>query len=130
MPAESIATGHPATAATPRSRFVAEALALLLRAAAPERRHVLLGIAWLALAAGLEALGPLAGKFLIDNYLLPRNAALHWPPALSPAGCVTGSWCGWRVSRCAPCSASAKTRTGTCCACPCRSSTMRSPGSW
>src|SRR6185295_15650184 len=47
---------------------------LLLRAGAPERRHVLHGIAWLVVAAGLEALGPLAGKFLIDTYLLPRNA--------------------------------------------------------
>src|SRR4051794_2243604 len=46
------------------------AATLLLRAAAPERLHLLRGVAWLMLAAGLEALGPLVGKFLIDNYLL------------------------------------------------------------
>jgi len=53
------------------------AVALLLHAAAPERRHVLLGTAWLLGAALLEALGPLLGKYFIDQYLLPRHLVLR-----------------------------------------------------
>jgi ATP-binding cassette subfamily B multidrug efflux pump len=53
------------------------AVALLLHAAAPERRHVLLGTAWLLAAALLEALGPLLGKYFIDQYLLPRHLVLR-----------------------------------------------------
>ncbi|HSV78526.1 MAG TPA: hypothetical protein VLK85_04865, partial [Ramlibacter sp.] len=45
-----------------RPRLAGEAGKLLLRAAAPERRHLLRGVAFLLLAAGLEALGPLIGK--------------------------------------------------------------------
>jgi ATP-binding cassette subfamily B multidrug efflux pump len=48
-------------------------VALLVRAAAPERRHVLVGTAWLVAAALLEALGPLLGKYFIDHYLLPQR---------------------------------------------------------
>lgn len=54
-----------------------QAVFLLRRAAYPERRHLILGICWLTLAAGLEVLGPLLGKSLIDNHLLPRH--LDWP---------------------------------------------------
>jgi ATP-binding cassette, subfamily B, multidrug efflux pump len=76
MPVESIATtGLPAEPA-PRRRTLSDAATLLLRAAAPERRHLMLGTAWLVLAAGLEALGPLIGKFFLDNYLLPHRADL------------------------------------------------------
>jgi len=67
-------------------RPLGDAAALLLRAASPERRSLLQGIAWLVLGAALEALGPLAGKFLIDNYLLPRDANL---PAI--AGLLLGA---------------------------------------
>jgi ATP-binding cassette subfamily B protein/ATP-binding cassette subfamily C protein/ATP-binding cassette subfamily B multidrug efflux pump len=74
MPAESLAATKPGAAPARPPRLHLEAATLLVRAAAPERRHVLQGIAWLLLAAGLEALGPLAGKYLIDNYLLPRQA--------------------------------------------------------
>ena len=53
------------------------AIALLLHAAAPERRHLLLGGVWLIVAALLEALGPLLGKYFIDHYLLPRNLVMQ-----------------------------------------------------
>ena len=46
---------------------------LLLESAAGERPTLLRGLAWLVLAAGLEALGPIIGKYFIDHYLLPRN---------------------------------------------------------
>ena len=55
---------------------VRSAVALLRRCAQPEHRHLWVGTLWLLLAAGLESLGPLLGKHLIDNYLLPRN--LDW----------------------------------------------------
>ncbi|WP_347558752.1 ABC transporter ATP-binding protein [Robbsia sp. KACC 23696] len=56
------------------------AFALLRRAAAPERRHILLGTAWLTAAALLEALSPLLGKRFIDTYLLPHRLA--WTPII------------------------------------------------
>ena len=76
MPAESVVAARVPEAPARPGRFRAEAAALLLRAAASERRHLWWGVAWLLVAAGLEALGPLAGKYLIDNYLLPRDANL------------------------------------------------------
>ena len=60
------------TPATP-PRNTRRAVALLLHAAAPERRHVVLGTVWLVAAALLEALGPLLGKYFIDQYLLPPH---------------------------------------------------------
>ncbi len=56
-------------------RNTRRAIALLLHAAASERRHVVLGCCWLIAAALLEALGPLLGKYFIDQYLLPRHFA-------------------------------------------------------
>ncbi|NML44056.1 ATP-binding cassette domain-containing protein [Ramlibacter sp. G-1-2-2] len=67
-------------------RLVGPAARLLLRAGAPERSQVLRGIAWMVLAAGLEALGPLAGKYLIDSFLLPHHENL---PAM--AGLLLGA---------------------------------------
>jgi ATP-binding cassette subfamily B protein/ATP-binding cassette subfamily C protein/ATP-binding cassette subfamily B multidrug efflux pump len=68
-----------------------QALALLRRAAKPDRRHLIFGACWLALAAGLEVLGPILGKMFIDEYLLPRH--LDWPVILALLG---GSViCGW-----------------------------------
>ena len=46
---------------------------LLLESARGEKPELLRGLIWLVLAAGLEALGPIIGKFFIDHYLLPRN---------------------------------------------------------
>jgi ATP-binding cassette subfamily B protein/ATP-binding cassette subfamily C protein/ATP-binding cassette subfamily B multidrug efflux pump len=68
------------------------AIALLLHAAQPERRHLLMGGAWLVIAALLEALGPLLGKYFIDHYLLPRHLVVAdmglLLGALVLAGCV------------------------------------------
>lgn len=52
------------------------AIGLLRRCAAPETRHLWVGTLWLLVAAGLESLGPLLGKHLIDQYLMPRH--LDW----------------------------------------------------
>jgi ATP-binding cassette, subfamily B, multidrug efflux pump len=95
MPADSIAAPGPAAAASPRRALVSDAAALLLRAAAPERRHLMLGTAWLFLAAILEAAGPLAAKYLIDNYLLPRNAQLPAIAALLLGALVAGMASSW-----------------------------------
>ncbi len=54
-----------------------QAIALLRTSAEPDRRHLFIGTAWLVLAAGLEVIGPLLGKSLIDNHLLPHQ--LDWP---------------------------------------------------
>lgn len=50
-----------------------QAARLLTRAARPDARHLGWAIFWLILAAGLEVLGPLLGKSLIDDHLLPRH---------------------------------------------------------
>lgn len=67
------------------------AVALLRRAAAPETRHLAFSIVWLIIAAGLEVMGPILGKALIDDYLLPHH--LDWPRmAMLLAGCVLTGW--------------------------------------
>jgi len=48
-------------------------LALLARAAAPEKRQLRRATAWLAAAGLLDAVGPILGKHFIDNHLLPRD---------------------------------------------------------
>lgn len=77
----------PAASARAQS---AQAIALLRRAAHPERGHLGWAIAWLVIAAGLEVIGPILGKALIDEHLLPRH--LDWPrmAALLGAMLVTG----------------------------------------
>ena len=68
-----------------------QAIGLLRRVARPEKRHVMHGIAWLIVAAGLEVMGPILGKALIDDHLLPHH--LDWPRmALLLAGCVATGW--------------------------------------
>jgi ATP-binding cassette subfamily B protein/ATP-binding cassette subfamily C protein/ATP-binding cassette subfamily B multidrug efflux pump len=74
MPADSIATPGLPVEPVERRRTLGDAATLLLRAALPERRHLIRGTLWLLAAAGLEALGPLIGKTFIDNYLLPHQA--------------------------------------------------------
>lgn len=54
-----------------------QAMGLLRRAALPDRRHLGWALLWLITAAFLEVLGPIAGKALIDEHLLPR--VLDWP---------------------------------------------------
>jgi ATP-binding cassette, subfamily B, multidrug efflux pump len=53
-----------------------QATGLLRRAAHPDRGHLGWATMWLVLAAGLEVLGPLLGKKLIDEHLLPHH--LDW----------------------------------------------------
>jgi ATP-binding cassette subfamily B protein/ATP-binding cassette subfamily C protein/ATP-binding cassette subfamily B multidrug efflux pump len=61
----------PSNARDTAQSSAGDAARLLWRMASPERRTVLVGIAWLVLAAALEAVGPLLGKHYIDHYLLP-----------------------------------------------------------
>ena len=84
-------------AAEPASRpkLLGAAASLLLRAATPERRLLLWGVAWLLAAAALEALGPLLGKFFLDNYLLPRHAALAEMAALLLGALLAGAIASW-----------------------------------
>lgn len=68
---------------------------LLRRAAAPERRHLVIATLWLILAAAFEVMGPLLGKALIDDHLLPRH--LDWPQMILLLGglVVTGWIASW-----------------------------------
>lgn len=71
------------------------AVQLLLQAAQPERRHVVLGISFLFLASGLEALGPILGKAFIDHYLLPRKNDVWMMAGLLLTFVLTGWWATW-----------------------------------
>jgi ATP-binding cassette subfamily B multidrug efflux pump len=80
-------TGNPATMRADAAR----AVGLLRRAAHPDRRHLGWAILWLVIAAGLEVLGPILGKALIDRHLLPRH--LDWPRmAALLAGMLVSGW--------------------------------------
>lgn len=95
MPADSIQVPVAATVPAARRRLFGDAAALLARAAAPDRHHLVYGTAWLALAAVLDALGPLVGKFLIDNYLLPRNARVPEIAGLLLGAVAAGMLSSW-----------------------------------
>jgi ATP-binding cassette subfamily B protein/ATP-binding cassette subfamily C protein/ATP-binding cassette subfamily B multidrug efflux pump len=70
---------------------LAQAASLLRRAAWPDRRHLMLATLWLMLSAGLEVIGPILGKALIDDHLLPRYA--DWPRmALLLGGMLVSGW--------------------------------------
>ncbi|HEY1044208.1 MAG TPA: ABC transporter transmembrane domain-containing protein [Telluria sp.] len=61
---------------TPRKSQRAQAkraIGLLTSSAAPDRKHLLWASAGLVIAAGLEVLGPILGKALIDDHLLPGD---------------------------------------------------------
>uniref|UniRef100_UPI00313D7375 ABC transporter ATP-binding protein n=2 Tax=Pseudoduganella sp. OTU4001 TaxID=3043854 RepID=UPI00313D7375 len=67
------------------------ALGLLREASAPDQHHLGWAVLWLAVAAGMEVLGPLLGKRLIDEHLLPKH--LDWlPMALLLAGVLLTGW--------------------------------------
>jgi ATP-binding cassette subfamily B multidrug efflux pump len=67
------------------------ALGLLRRASAPDMRHLYWAILWLATAAGMEVIGPLLGKRLIDEHLLPRH--LDWTSmSLLLGGLLVTGW--------------------------------------
>jgi ATP-binding cassette, subfamily B, multidrug efflux pump len=68
-----------------------QATALLKQAAHPDRAHLAWAVFWLVLAAGLDALGPILGKMLIDQHLLPRH--LDWPRmALLLGSALVSGW--------------------------------------
>jgi len=68
-----------------------QALGLLRRAAEPDRTHLKWATLWLVLAAALEVVGPLLGKKLIDEHLLPHH--LDWTRmALLLAGVLLTGW--------------------------------------
>jgi ATP-binding cassette subfamily B multidrug efflux pump len=77
--------------AKPVRTQAAQAISLLRRAADPERRHLAWAIVWLIVAAGLEVIGPILGKALIDDHLLPR--VLDWPRMALLLGALLVS--GW-----------------------------------
>ncbi|HSI55882.1 MAG TPA: ABC transporter transmembrane domain-containing protein, partial [Ramlibacter sp.] len=95
MQADSIATGALPPEPTQRRRTLGDAATLLLRAAGPERRHLIWGTVWLTLAAGLEALGPLIGKAFLDNYLLPHRADLPAIAGLLFGALIAGMAASW-----------------------------------
>lgn len=94
MPADMPDTAHTTRDTGGGKAERRAAFAFLRLAAAPERRHVLLGTAWLTVAALLEALSPLLGKRFIDAYLLPHRLA--WTPIVmlltlgAVSACVAG----------------------------------------
>ncbi|QBE67355.1 ATP-binding cassette domain-containing protein [Pseudoduganella lutea] len=71
------------------------ATGLLKDAAGPDGHHLWWAVLWLVIAAGLEVVGPLLGKRLIDEHLLPR--VLDWQAmALLLGGVVlTGCAASW-----------------------------------
>ncbi len=84
----------PADKAQPDASERRAALALLAHSAAPDAPLLRRGVAWLVLAAALDAFGPLLGKAFIDNHLLPRNADLG-----AIAGLLGGALAaGWLAS--------------------------------
>lgn len=79
------------TSDAPLRRQTWQALALLRRAAAPDLVHLNWAVLWLVLAAALEVLGPILGKALIDQHLLPHR--LDWPRmALLLTGMLLSGW--------------------------------------
>jgi ATP-binding cassette subfamily B protein/ATP-binding cassette subfamily C protein/ATP-binding cassette subfamily B multidrug efflux pump len=73
------------------SRQTRQAFSLLSRAALPDQHHLGWAVLWLMLAALLEVLGPIMGKALIDEHLLPHH--LDWPRMAGLlAGLVLTGW--------------------------------------
>ena len=89
MPTTEATLPAPAATAPPADTRRA-ALALLLRAARPDAAAVQLALFWLIVAGGLEALGPVLGKALIDQHLLPHAGTLAEMGALLAGAWVAG----------------------------------------
>jgi ATP-binding cassette, subfamily B, multidrug efflux pump len=82
---------QPEASSSEMRRQARQALGLLRRAAWPDRQHLWRAILWLVVAAGFEVLGPLLGKKLIDEHLLPHR--LDWTSmALLLAGVLLSGW--------------------------------------
>jgi ATP-binding cassette subfamily B multidrug efflux pump len=87
----SDATMNASADSTTMPAQAARAVGLLRRAAHPDRRHLGWAVFWLVVAAGLEVIGPILGKALIDQHLLPRH--LDWPRmAFLLAGMLVSGW--------------------------------------
>jgi ATP-binding cassette subfamily B multidrug efflux pump len=81
----------PASPAVSARRQTRQAASLLRRAALPDQHHLGWAVMWLVLAALLEVLGPIMGKALIDEHLLPHH--LDWPRmAALLAGVLFTGW--------------------------------------
>jgi ATP-binding cassette subfamily B protein/ATP-binding cassette subfamily C protein/ATP-binding cassette subfamily B multidrug efflux pump len=72
-----------------------QAAALLRRAAWPDRRQLMLATLWLMLSAFLEVIGPILGKALIDEHLVPRHADWTRMGLLLGGVLVTGWAASW-----------------------------------
>ncbi|MCE3603963.1 ATP-binding cassette domain-containing protein [Massilia sp. P8910] len=86
---------HSDTTPKPMRAQAAQAIGLLRRAAHPDRRHLLWATLWLILAAGLEVIGPILGKALIDEHLLPRHLDFPRMAMLLGAMLVSGWIASW-----------------------------------
>ncbi len=71
------------------------AAGVLKRASYPDRRHLLWATLWLILAAGLEVIGPILGKALIDDHLLPHVLDLPRMAWLLGGMLITGWIASW-----------------------------------
>jgi ATP-binding cassette subfamily B multidrug efflux pump len=91
MPSDALANHPSIPERDPGRRQSWRAYTLLRRAAAPDVHHLYWAVAWLVLAAGLEVIGPILGKALIDQHLLPHK--LDWPRmALLLGGALLSAW--------------------------------------
>jgi ATP-binding cassette subfamily B multidrug efflux pump len=72
-----------------------QAASLLRRAAWPDRRQLMLATLWLMLSAFLEVIGPILGKALIDEHLIPRHADWTRMALLLGGVLVTGWAASW-----------------------------------
>ncbi len=85
----------------PRARHERRAaLTLMWHAAASDAATLRPAVLWLAVSAGLEALGPVLGKAFIDRHLLPHLPAAAGQPDLAAiAGLLGGALlAGWAAS--------------------------------
>ena len=71
------------------------AASLVWRAARPDSRHLWIGMLWLMVASGLDALGPVLGKAFIDRYLLPHDPAVGAMAGLLLGALVAGWIASW-----------------------------------
>lgn len=76
---------------TPSAPTTHRAARLLWQAVQPDRRQIGLGLAWLTLAAALDALGPVLGKAFIDRHLVPHQPGLSAMLGLLGGALLAGS---------------------------------------
>ena len=100
------------------------ALSLLVQAAKPEHTSLAWGVFFLCVATGLDVLGPMLGKYLIDTYLSPRlyqpTAIISLLLAILISGCLASYVRYLQLARlvawqCAQCSACASKSINMCC---------------